>query len=269
MNTTIDIIVDKVINREQLGDRQFPRLFDIALDGYKQIFRRALPNYKTLFLHWDDPVRRFIKYPQDYDKYMMVGVAVRMPSGNVSILTLSRNDYLCFDKPLDCVCDCENNETVTRGVDRTMAVMQDGFTPFNNMYSYGAGFRDGQYIGELYGFGGGQSYMGSFTEDPTNQRFVFGADVPTDTQIVLRYRPAAVTYDGQSVTGVPDMAEEALIAWVQWKRLNQINSSINERDAAEYRYNEELNRLNIYMNAMEDSEIMDLVFEGLTFSISR
>lgn len=268
--TTLDIVVDKVISRDQLSNREYARLFDLAVDGYKEIFRRVLPDYKTVFLHWDDTDRRFIKFPQDYDSYLIVGIAVTMPSGNRSILTLSRNDYLLFDEPVVCDCTCSGNQVVEAvTIDNNITLLQQGLCPFGEQWYFGAGFRDGQYVGEYYGLGGGQSFAGSFTVDNINKRFVFGTDVPTDQEIVLRYTPTAVNYDGQSIKGIPDMAEAALIRYVQWARLNLRNSGRGDRDEAEYRYRDERNNLSVQINKMTESEVMDAVFEGLTFSISR
>jgi len=271
MNTIdIDVIVNKVIVRDQLSDGDYPRLLDIALDGYKQVFRKVLPNYKTLLLTWDDDSRRMIKYPKDYSKYLIVGVPFLMPNGNMSILTLSRNDDMYFDKPVVCDCTCENNLTVTSSVDSTLDLLETGQTPFTDSFYFGRTYRDGQYVGEMYGLGGGQSYMGSFTPDDANQCFWFGSDVPVNNGgIVLRYKPLAIDYDGQTVKGIPEAAEETLIAWTQWKRLNIRNSGMGERDKAEYRYIAERDDLNNHTNGMTSSEILDAYFEGLTFGIAR
>lgn len=269
MNTiTIDSIVDKVIVREQLSDHHYARIFDIALDGYRDLFRGVFPNYKTLLLTWNNDEERYINYPSDYDKYLIVGVPFIMPSGNMSILTLSKNDLLYFDKPVECECTCVNNVAV-ESVSETLNLLATGEVPFTQTYPFGRTYRDGQYVGELFGLGGGQSYMGSFTEDIRNKRFCFGRDVPAGQEIVLRYRPTAVDVDGQSVKGIPEAAQEALIAWTQWKILNRRNSSKADRDEGEYRYLVERDKLNMQLNGMNASEIIDAFFEGLTFGIAR
>jgi hypothetical protein len=269
MNTIdIDTVINKVITREQLSDHHYARLLDIAVDGYKDIFKKIMPDYKTLLLTWDNDDERFINYPSDYSSYIIVGVPFIMPNGNMSILTLSKNDLLYFDKPRACECNCTLNVAVEEPVSNTLELLSTGYAPFNQMFPFGRTYRNGQYVGEMYGLGGGQSFMGSFTDDTRNKRFVFGRDVPKNTEIVLRYKPVAIDYS-QALVGIPADAEESLIAWTQWKMLNRRNSTKSERDEAEYLYICRRDEFNMNLNGPTASEIEDAFYEGLCFTVAR
>lgn len=261
---SFDDIVKKARGRFELGPEHHVRLLEMAVDGYKVIFRSALPIKRTLLTYMDDIVRRTVMFPSDMDDWFKVGMRVNNGVGN-TLLTLSRNRNLIPEPATSsCACDCEPATTV-EGV---LTQIESGVVPYTDMFSFGTGWRDGQYVGEFYGMGGGLSIAGSFNVDYENNRFIFGTDVPTDREIGIQYRPSALEIDGQK-TKVPDVALEAMIAWLNWKKKNDRNSSQSAMDAAGYAFDGELKDLHKKIHKIRKEEFLDLLYENLYFGVKR
>lgn len=260
--TTIEEIIQHALGEEELDARYAARLVPIAVRGWNTIFREATTETKTIILTFDNPNVPVIDYPYDYDYYTKIGVVVHGVNGTKKIMTLSLNQYLYSPTPADMVaaqCTCDEAETTAEN----LQAIQNGENPFSYYVVFSNAWRGGQFVGELYGLGGGTSSAGSFKPDDANGRFIFSNDIPTHTEIVMEYKRIATTE--MSNTRIPIWATEAMVSWVKWKMLNRHNSSIGERKEAQIRYEEEVYKLYEQQVSLTKSEILDELYESAGF----
>lgn len=260
--TTLQEIIEDALGEEALDARYAARLIPIAVRGWNTLFREALTETKTVILTFDNPNIRIIDYPYDYDYYTKIGVVVTTGTGTKKIMTLSLNQYMYKPTDADIAqanCTCETAETMSEN----LAAMQGGEIPFTYYTIFSNAWRGGQYVGELYGMGGGESSAGSFVPDDANARFVFSSHLPLDCEIVMEYKRFATT--DMANTRIPLYAREAMIAWVKWRMLNRVNSSIGERREAQIRYEEEAYKLYEQQVSLTKSEIYDRLYEAAPF----
>ena len=259
--TTIEDIIQHVIGEEALDARSAGRLVPMAVRGWNVINREATNDVITRILEFDNANVRVIDYPFDYDYYTKLGIIVTAQNGTKKVMTLSLNRYMY--KPTDgditqAQCTCANGT-----LQEDMQNISFGAMPYNYFTVFQNSWRGGQYVGELFGIGGGESAAGSFTPDDQNARFVFSNDIPTTAKIVLEYKQVA-TANGSN-TRIPIFATEAMIAWVKWKMLNRMNSGIGERREAQLRYEEEVYKLYEQQESLTKSEILDELYESQAY----
>ena len=259
--TTIEEIIQHAIGEEDLDARSAAKLVPIAVRGWNTIYREATSEIKTEILTFPNPNIRIIDYPYDYDYYTKIGVTVTMGGGTKKIMTLSRDQYMYKPTNADIVtanCTCDSTTTA-----EDLAAIRAGSMPFPYYSVFQNAFRGGQFVGELFGAGGGESSAGSYITDDINGRFVFSSDIPTSESIVLEYKRVATT--DMANTRIPLYATEAMIAWVKWKMLNMRNSGIGERKFAQIRYEEEVYKLYEQQVSLTGSEILDELYQGAGF----
>ena len=258
--TTIEQIIQHAIGEEDLDARYMAKLVPIAVRGWNTIYREADNEIKTVILTFDNPNIRVIDYPYDYDYYTKIGMTVQCGCTK-KILTLSRDQYMYRPSNSDIAaanCDAECG-TLAEDCDN----IQNGLTPYSYYSVFQNAWRGGQFVGELYGMGGGESGIGSYINDDMNSRFVFSSNVPTTSQIVLEYKRVGTTE--MANTRIPLIATESMIAWVKWKMLNRHNSSIGERKEAQIRFEEEIYKYYEQQESMTASEILDELYQGAGF----
>lgn len=260
--TTIEEIIQHVIGEVEMDSRIAARLVPIAVRGWNTIFREAVKETKTVVLPFVNPNIRVIDYPFDYDYYTKIGVTIDTLGGTKKIMTLSLNQYMYKPTNEDIAqanCTCESSGVLSTD----LATIQNDQVPFGYYSIFQNAWRGGQYVGELYGLGGGESAAGCFVPDDLNSRFVFSNDVPIQSYIVLEYKVVG-TINGAN-TRIPLIATEAMIAWVKWKMLHNRNSGIGERREAQMRYEEEVYKYYEQQQSLTASEILDELYEGAGF----
>jgi len=260
---SLDDIVNDVILEEQLDARDKARILALVVRGYYYISKTAESEVKSVLLDWTNTDLRLIDFPIDYMEYRKVGVVVPRARGGCVVMTLSVNDNLKLIQQSDIVaaeCDCED----TGACSTNAALISGGYNPFEYYAIFRNVVRGNQYVGELYGYGGGESSWGSFREDTANQRFVFSSEVDTSQRILLEYKANMLA--NKSRTAIPWNMREVLISWAKWKMLNQRNSNINSREQAKQDFSDAYNDYYNQETAMTKSEIMDRLYRSLNFT---
>lgn len=260
--TTIKQIIQHAIGEQDMDARMVAKLVPIAVRGWNTIYREATSEIKTEVLSFLNSNIRVIDYPYDYDYYTKIGVTVQTVGGTKKIMTLSRDKYMYRPTNEDIAeanCDCDSTGVLSED----LLAVQSGGIPFGYYSIFRNSWRGGQFVGELYGLGGGESSAGSYQTDDINGRFIFSNDIPTTSHIILEYKRVG-TIDGAN-TRMPLIATEAMIAWVQWKMLNMRNSGIGERREAQRRYEEEVYKLYEQQQSMTGYEVLDELYAAAGF----
>jgi hypothetical protein len=122
--------------------------------------------------------------------------------------------------------DCGNTlPTVTQTLEDEI-VGQKSLIP-NYGYYFAMHFRNGQYVGEMYGLGGGFN-AAYFRIDWERRQIAFDSEVPSD-EIILEYKSSGIDPSGGTI--VPRKTVAALIAYIHWQRIEN-NDKIAESKKA-------------------------------------
>jgi hypothetical protein len=233
---TIDYVVHNVQNAiNDMGTTNYRRLLQFAIDGYHELNLYILPQIKSTFITPDDTGTA--AFPNDYIFYTAIGVCV-----GDSIVNLTMKNNMC-----------PPGAEQTPLADILQSGTAFGFGPYS--YYYGTTYRNGQYVGELYGVGGGWNKHGYYKEDRGLRQFNF-SNILAGRQLILEYKASGIDCDGSVV--IPLEAVPALRAYVLWQieeHNSQIAPSIKER---KYRmYIKEYDRLRFFVNRKTVSEFLD------------
>jgi len=211
----LSYIVHTVQN--DLGDystTNFQRLLQMSVQGLRQLnLYSSINNIKVAYLTVNS--NQTVDLPDDYVDYTKIGFC----KGG-QIITLGQNDQLCLPRKSNDCGEPLSSKLHSVSNDAQGAANSDdfgAFSPFGFGFGYGyyfaAHFRNGQYIGELFGLGGGfaQAY---YRIDKENWQIALSDVVPQD-EIILEYKSDGSSADGSTV--VPPEAIEALTMYVHWR----------------------------------------------------
>lgn len=191
----------------------YQRYLKWAIDCYNDLTLYRFPSIKTVELKVKDNFT--VDLPDDYVDYVAIGV---MLSGK--LWTLTRNDRL-YPKPIQ---DCNVPlETATKDLNSQFA----GITPYG--YIFGGSFRNGQYVGEQFAYGGGWNHQGYYHVDIANRRIEF-SNVIRGKKILLEYIANGVSCDGTAE--VPFASVPVFTSYIHWMKAehdNKVPESFKER----------------------------------------
>lgn len=204
---TLDYIVKNVMVQLE-GENNFKKYqtyLSYAIRGMRELGLTSAPYVKTA--HLEMLSNKAIDLPSDYIKYVKIGICV-----NGRILTLGLDNSLCLN---------DNYSECGDPLEIAMAnLSNDENAGDDGLFGYGYGwpfldiFSNGQFVGGLYGVGGGFNSRGYYRVNESMNQIQFTSNVPSET-IVLEYIADPINPDGTA--SVPKNAIEALIAFVNWK----------------------------------------------------
>lgn len=199
---TLDNIVRNVM--VDIGEQSLNRYqtyLQFAIRGFRELNLHASNTTKIAYLTIQS--NKAVNLPTDYVKYVKIGVCV-----NGRVVMLGLDDSLCINHDYS---DC--------GDPLELAMNPQTATDALAGYAYGYYFLDhfhnGQYVGGLYGLGGGYNGKGYFRVNEAMNQIQLSSEVPS-TEIVLEYISDGLSPDGSA--SIPVQAVECMIAWVHWKR---------------------------------------------------
>lgn len=182
----VESIVRNVKIQPRFRNDEFDVLLQYALRGVKEVCGiRGLP--KTIFLELND--NNVARLPDDYLSYSKVGICA-----NDQFYTLGYNSKLC-KMEADCPSPVNTNSD-TRGF-----YFNNLFLPNNGAY------------GRVFGFGLGTNIFGEYNVDEKNGQIQFSDNIQGDP--ILEYVSSSTDITNGTVM-VDPLAEEALIAWVEY-----------------------------------------------------
>lgn len=162
------------LDRQDFSPKNYQRYLQYAINTYKEEISMGIdPSVEVMYATPDSI--GCVDMPQDYEYYTKVAINI-----NGIVFTLSRNDNMPLNRRTD-TCGDEVDDAL-------IAPQGDIFTTFNYGFGYqfAGHYRAGNYVGELYGMGGGFNRAGYFTEDWKMRRFQF-TNVPIDREVVIEY----------------------------------------------------------------------------------
>lgn len=192
--------------------------------GFQDLNLYVMQSVKVAYLPVDS-TKKTADLPDDYITYTKIGY-----NNGGRITTFTLNDDLMLAHQTD---DCGNPVN-----DNTMGCTNDSSAtlPYFGVagYYYSPHYRNGQWVGELYGGAGGRNADGYYRIDKERRKIVFSSEMVQD-EIILEYKSSGVSGDGSTV--VPREYTEALRAYVHWQR-KEYNDKVaqSEKERLKQRY---------------------------------
>lgn len=163
------------LDRDDFSSRNYKRYLQYAINTFKEEISFGIsPSVNVMYGDLSQSSIGVINMPDDYEYYTKVAILV-----NGRYLTLTLNPDMPLNRRTD-TCGDEIEDSDNAG---TL-----NFNPFINGgygYAFAGHYRAGNYVGELYGMGGGFNRAGYFTVDEKLRRFQF-TNVPR-TEVVIEY----------------------------------------------------------------------------------
>ena len=185
--------------------------------------------------------------PADYLSYTKIGFCYRG-----QIINLGLNNELCLPRGKD---ECGTVEEIVRDVDCSSSTLDYGY----GRYGYVGHFRNGQYVGELYGLGGGfaESY---YRIDKAKQQIVFSSDVPGG-EVILEYKSSGIEADGSMLVDLRTFA--AIRAYIHWQK-DEHNKAVpaGEKERLRNLFTLELDKLGDIQASFTAQEYLDMHYKA-------
>lgn len=239
----------------ETNTNNYPYYLKFALDCYRELNLFTLPSIKTVNLTFSDAFT--VDLPDDYVNYTAIGVRIGR-----HIYLLGRDDKLVLNRSDECPTPIEE---VLQAPDRFAQLFPYG-------YFFSGAFRNGQYVGEQYAYGGGWNSKGYYRVDLEKHQIQFSNIIPK-TEIILEYKSTGMDCDGS--VEIPYEAISAMTAFVHWKRIQYDESIKNARFKAlemsdrERQWKIEFGKLRHYRLMFTVQEFMDSKYRTIKSTPKR
>jgi hypothetical protein len=245
---SVDSIVRNVLSDDGNTLHLYSQYLNYALRGVRALTINCAATLKTALL----TVNAYgaVTIPRDLVNYTKIGVCGA--DGNIRVLGLNEN--ICLVEQLN---DC--GEPERRNITGDVRDNNPEFGYF--FYNYR---RDKTVVGSLFGHGGGYNRKGHYKVDMERGEIAFASDM-TDTYCVLEYITNGIEDAGQTM--INELALEALIAWINWKKvLPKRNISIGEKKYFQDLYEQEHDNLKQMMFGFTMEEFKATWSKGYTLT---
>jgi len=226
---TLDYIVHRVLmDRDDNSMRHYKKMLQYAIDGFTALNLATIQSVKVAYL----PVHQQTKtadLPDDYILYTKIGY-----NKNGVAHTLTLNEDLMMVRKTD---DCGNgvNDNIDSCSESPIGLSQASL-PYNG-YFYTPHYRNGQFVGELYGGRGMQNEAGFYRIDEARRKIVFNSEISLD-EVLLEYKSSGISGDGSTV--ISRIYIPALIRYVHWQlREHKDKVAQSEKERLRQRYIDE------------------------------
>ncbi len=201
----LDYVVKQcLVDIEDYSSTQYQRFLQFANLGFADLNLFVTENIKVKYLTVN--ANKTVDLPIDFIFHTKIGIA-----NGGTIWTLTEKDDMLLPRTTD---EC--------GDVQATALSEDCNNSYDNTYGhyFADHFRNGQYVGEMYGVKGGLNDGGYFRIDHEKRQIAFNSEMAA-TEIILEYKSSGVAVDGSTI--VPREAVPALTAYVHWRRIQYLD----------------------------------------------
>jgi hypothetical protein len=244
--TTINYVVMSVLNRlKDYSMRHYSFLEQICIEGYTELNLWYLDNIEVVYLRMSDA--KTVDLPPDYVDYTKIGVPV---AGKLRVLTNNQNILLPRE--------FQDGEPVGN-TDDAQTIGYDAVYFIDH-------FRNGQFVGGMYGFPGAND-QAFYRVDRESRTIVFSGSIPRG-EVVLEYISSGVNLSGTTV--IPREAVPALRAYLQWILIeNDSKVSASEKERKKNQFDEQVHALQFFQTSFTKDEYKRHVMKHTRQSIKR
>lgn len=241
---TLDYVVkNAMLPLEQNNMRGYQTLMQYAIRGFREL--KLFSSQSAKIAYCEMLPNKSINLPSDYVKYVKIGIC---RGGRV--LLLSVDNSICLGSKVD---NCGNPLPVVLDQFDGLSTADAGL--FGIGWPFLDHYRNGQWVGGLYGVGAGFNGLGYFREDFSTNTIQFSSEVPSQT-IILEYISDGLNPDGTAA--IPVQYLECLLAWIHWKRL-EFKKGVSQSDIREQerKYIVQFNKLRHFNQMFTVQEYLD------------
>ena len=191
-------------------------------------------------------------FPKDYEYYTKIGINV-----GGQIVTLTLNPDIPLVRKYDCGVEAQDPSQID----------WNRFDPgiYYAGFNFAPHYRNGQFVGEMYGVGGGFNSLGYFRVDKKLRQFQF-YNIPK-TEIILEYVGDDKT---NGSTLIPYMDVDPIRTFVLWKLIdNKMGIPQSEKDRKFWAHNAALQKRIKLEFAPTMSDYLDVCYAGYKSSPKR
>lgn len=185
-----------------------------------------------------------VNLPDDYIDYHKIGIL-----SNGQVWTLSINDNIAL--PRREVCGQTIRSVITSGNPEGVGM--------NYGYYFPDHYRNGRFVGGLYGLGGGFN-TAYYRIDKGRNQIILSGSVPR-CEIVLEYQSNGISTSRESL--IPMVCREVLIAYAVWKMAEgDMDMPMNRIMLYKQNYYEEIEKFRFLETSITLDEFKDALYEG-------
>lgn len=241
------------LDRDDFSPQGRSKYLQYAINTYKEHIAFGLGQSVEVMYATPDALG-MVDFPCDYEYYTKVAINV---GGNYLTLTLNRN--MALNRKWNCGEETHESRQATDGLD---ALGLTASAPYG--VAFAGHYRAGNFVGELYGLGGGINAAGYFTEDRKLRRFQF-TNLPTAREVVIEYVSNSIS-EGSIVE---DMAINVIRYGVHDQLALFSGDNQAEKQRFEGRFREALREYQIKSTMPTLSDYLDAMYRDLQSSPKR
>lgn len=247
---TIRYIVMSVLNRlGQYNLKSYKRFVQIAIECFSEdmaMFNTSVGN-EVIYTHMS--VAKTINLPADFIDWLKVGIPI---NGKLRVIT--KHESILFPRLYD---------DTGEAVGNTDADETDGAS---NCIFFSDHFRNGQFIGGLYGLPGGID-TNYFRVDYENRQIVFSGETDRSA-VVLEYISTGLKADGSSL--IPRQCVAPIRAYILWQLAeNDSRVAYNEKERKKGEYEESIAALRSFELTPTKDEYLRMIYSTARQSLRR
>jgi hypothetical protein len=212
---------------------------------------------EVVYLHMS--TAKTVQLPADYIDWLKVGIPI---DGKLRVIT--KHDKLLLPRTfygsiIGGVLVPDTGVAVGNSDDETDTSLSNGIY-------FSSHWRNGQFVGGLYGLPGGvdDAY---FRFDKENRQVIFSGSTPR-SEIVLEYTSSGLKTDGSSL--IPREAVAALRTYILWQKDENDNRvAYNAKERLKREHEEAVEALRSFTNAFTKDEYLQMVYSATHQSVKR
>lgn len=257
MNKNLFYCVSAVqLDREDYSSSSTQKYLQYAIWAYKYLLKFSVAQSVDVFYGTPNAVG-IIQLPDDFEYYTKVAIQL---GGRYVTLTL--NPDLPWNNRTN-GCGDDVNDNLYGEIPSTTALLDAAYSTYGYGYTFAPHFRNGNYVGEMYGIGGGISPAGTFNIDYKLSQIQL-SNIPL--------APIVVEYVSNQVSGatlISDVSAD-LIVWYIHKRL----ASLGDVPEVKYRricanFNDALDKFKMMQTLPTMDEYLDGCYKSTKSSPKR
>lgn len=228
--------------QNELGDysmHQYKRLMQLAIDGMRFLNLFHNPCIQVVYGQVNDA--GIFPFPNDYVAYNKIGIYC-----HGRLITLTLNNKMALNRAQQCAEDIRVMES-----NSGWALIDD----ISDGYFFSPHYWGGNYIGGLYGVGGGIN-TAYYRVDEQARQVQFNGYIPNDKRIVMEYQSSGIS-EG---TIIGPQVIESLKKYIQLYRVKYKGASMSSIEMMERDLDKAVSRLRAFNGRFTLEEHLDVMY---------
>jgi len=239
---TMRYIVMSILNRmNDYTMRNYKRYVQLGIEGFGELSLWHLSSLEVVYLRMSDG--KTVDLPGDYVDWLKIGIPI---NGKLRVIT--KNDSILLPREFEDGTEVGNTDSGD----------EEGIS---NSIFFSDHFKNGAYVGGLYGLPGGID-TNFFRIDREEGQIAFSGPINRG-EIVLEYLSSGLKTDGSSL--VPREAIPALRSYIIWSSIENDNRvAYNTKERAKREHEESVAALTSFQSIFTADEYLRMLYQSYT-----